>query len=185
MQAREIDSFPQYVERRVGIAPDRAIASSERILRRRFFRVARDGDRPALAAEKGTLREAGSLLFHWAFILILVGVIYGKGTGFSGRAVIVEGDTWVDAAANYDGQIRTGRFFDGRFTGIGVRLVDFDDRYAETGQPMDFVSDVELLDRDGDPIRREDIRVNHPASIEGLRLYQFGFGWAPVVEVRR
>jgi cytochrome c biogenesis protein len=99
--------------------------------------------------------------------------------------VIVEGDTWVDAAANYDGQIRAGRFFDGRFTGIGVRLIDFEDRYERTGQPMDFVSRVELLDADGEPIRREDIRVNHPAGIEGLRLYQYGFGWAPVVVVRR
>ncbi|HEY7667743.1 MAG TPA: cytochrome c biogenesis protein ResB [Actinomycetota bacterium] len=185
VQAREIDAFPQYRERRVSSAPGDAIVASERILRRRFFRVARDPDRPALAAEKGILREGGSLLFHWAFILVLIGVIYGKGTGFSGRAVIVEGDTWVDAAANYDGQIRAGRFFDGRFTGIGVRLIDFEDRYERTGQPMDFVSRVELLDADGEPIRREDIRVNHPAGIEGLRLYQYGFGWAPVVVVRR
>jgi cytochrome c biogenesis protein len=185
VQAREIDAFPHYRERRVDLAPDDAIVASERVLRRRFFRVARDPSRPALAAEKGTLREAGSLLFHWAFILILVGVIWGKGTGFSGRVVIVEGDTWVDAAANYDGQIRAGRFFDGRFTGIGVRLLDFADRYRQTGQPMDFVSRVELLDPDGSPLGREDIRVNRPAEVAGLRLYQYGFGWAPVVVVRR
>lgn len=185
VQAREIDAFPHYRERRVGSAPDDAIAASERVLRRRLFRVARDPARPALAAEKGTLREAGSLLFHWAFILLLAGVIWGKGTGFSGRIVIVEGDTWVDAAANYDGQIRAGRFFDGRFTGIGVRLLDFADRYRQTGQPMDFVSRVELLDADGTPIRRADIRVNRPAEVAGLRLFQYGFGWAPVVVVRR
>ena len=46
-------------------------------------------------------------------------MIYGKGTGYTGKAVIVEGKTWVDAQANYDGQIRTGRFFDGDFSGIG------------------------------------------------------------------
>jgi cytochrome c biogenesis protein len=185
VQAREIDAFPQYLERRVGMTADAAIATATRVLRRRFFRVARDDGRHALAAEKGVLRETGSLLFHWAFILMLVGVIFGKGTGFSGRAVIVEGDTWVDAAANYDGQIRAGRFFSGDFTGIGVRLLDFEDRYERTGQPMDFVSRVELLAPDGEPIRREDIRVNRPAQVEGLRLYQFGFGWAPVVVVRR
>jgi hypothetical protein len=43
-------------------------------------------------------------------------VIYGKGTGFTGRAVVVEGKTWIDAQANYDGQLRTGRFFSGDFT---------------------------------------------------------------------
>jgi cytochrome c biogenesis protein len=184
IQAREIDAFPQYRERPVRLAPEAAIAASERALRRRFYRVARDPARPALAAEKGALREAGSLLFHWAFLLILIGVIWGKGTGYTGRAVIVEGDTWVDAAANYDGQIRAGRFFDGRFTGIGVRLVDFEDRYRRTGQPMDFVSRVQLLGSDGAPIGNRDIRVNHPAGVAGLRLYQYGFGWAPVVEVR-
>ena len=98
-----------------------------------MFRVARDDDgRPALAAEKGALREVGSLLFHWAFLLIVIGVIYGKGTGFTGRAVVVEGKTWIDAQANYDGQLRTGRFFNGDFTGVGLHLRGFEDTYRRT-----------------------------------------------------
>jgi cytochrome c biogenesis protein len=186
VQAREIDGFRLYEERVVATDPARAIDGSRRVLRRRLFRVSlADGGRPALAAEKGALREVGSLLFHWAFLLIVVGVIYGKGTGFSGRAVVVEEDTWVDAAANYDGQIRTGRFFGGDFTGIGLRLVDFEDTYRRTGQPMDFVSHADLLDADGNLVRRVDIRVNHPATIRGLRIYQYGFGWAPVLEIHR
>jgi cytochrome c biogenesis protein len=186
LQAREIDGFRLYQERVVKADPARAIDGSRRVLRRRLFRVARDGDRgTALAAEKGALREVGSLLFHWAFLLIVIGVIYGKGTGFTGRAVVIEGQTWVDALANYDGQIRTGRFFDGDFTGAGVRLRGFEDTYRATGQPMDFVSHVDLLDPQGQVVRRADIRVNHPASIDGLELFQFGFGWAPVVEVRQ
>jgi cytochrome c biogenesis protein len=98
--------------------------------------------------------------------------------------VVIEGQTWVDALANYDGQLRTGRFFDGDFTGAGVHLRGFEDTYRTGGQPMDFVSHVVLLDPQGRVVRRADIRVNHPASIDGLELYQFGFGWAPVVEVR-
>jgi cytochrome c biogenesis protein len=186
VQAREIDAFRLYEERVVSGDPSRVIDGSRHILRRRFFRVARDGEgRPALAAEKGTLREVGSLLFHWAFLLIVIGVIYGKGTGFTGKAVVVEGKTWVDAQANYDGQIRTGRFFDGNFTGIGIHLRGFEDTYRRTGQPMDFVSHVDLLDPQGSLVDKADIRVNHPASIDGLDIYQYGFGWAPVVEVRQ
>ena len=183
IQAREIDAFRHYEERDVALPPAQAIEVARRTLRRRRFRVARDPERPALAAEKGALRETGSLLFHWAFILILVGVVYGKGTGFSGFALVVEGDTWVDAQANYDGQIRTGRFFDGEFTGIGVHLNEFESAFRETGQPMDFVSRVELLAPDGTPIRSQDIRVNHPAKIEGITIYQSSFGWAPVIRV--
>ncbi len=182
MQAREIDAFPRYAEVAVAAGPDAAIEAARRTLRRRRFRVARDPDRPALAAEKGLAREVGSLAFHWAFILLLAGVIYGKGTGFSGLIAVVEGQTWVDAEANYDGTIRAGRFFDD-FTGIGLHLKDFRSDFANTGQPMDFVSEVDVLEPDGSLLREESIRVNHPAKVEGLWIYQSSFGWAPVVQV--
>ena len=182
MQAREIDAFPQFAEIRVAAGPDLAIDSARRALRRRRFRVARDSSRPALAAEKGVAREVGSLAFHWAFILLLAGVIYGKGTGFSGLIAVVEGQTWVDAEANYDGTIQAGRFFDG-FTGVGLRLRDFGSDFLRSGQPMDFVSSVDLQAPDGSLLRQQDIRVNEPAKIEGLWIYQSGFGWAPVIEV--
>jgi cytochrome c biogenesis protein len=186
VQVREIDAFRLYEERVVPADPSHVIDGSRHVLRRRLFRVAKDGDgHAALAAEKGGLREVGSLLFHWAFLLIVIGVIYGKGTGFTGKAVVVEGKTWVDAQANYDGEIRTGRFFDGNFSGVGIHLRGFEDTYRRTGQPMDFVSHVDLLDPQGSLVERADIRVNHPASIDGLDIYQYGFGWAPVVEVRQ
>lgn len=182
MQAREIDALPRYAEVRVAAAPDPAIDVARRTLRRRRFRVARDPARAALAAEKGVAREVGSLAFHWAFILLLAGVIYGKGTGFSGLIAVVEGQTWVDAEANYDGTIQAGRFFDG-FTGVGLRLRDFRSDFLRTGQPMDFVSSVDLQNPDGSMLRQQEIRVNEPAKVEGLWIYQSGFGWAPMIEV--
>ena len=184
VQAREIDTFRHYAERPVAADPEAAIASSRSALRRRLFRVARADGSPSIAADKGALREAGSLLFHWAFILVLVGVIVGKGTGYSGRAVVIEGQTWVDAGPNYDGEVRTGRYFTRDFSGIGIHLDSFADTYRQSGVPMDFVSRVELLDPTGRPIRSQDIRVNHPAKVGDLRIFQFGFGWAPVVDVR-
>ena len=56
MQAREIDAFPQYAAVSVAEPPDRAIEAARRTLRRRRFRVARDPDREALAADKGIAR---------------------------------------------------------------------------------------------------------------------------------
>ena len=182
IQAREIDAFRHVAERRVALAPEQAVGASRRVLRRRGFRVARDPAGAALAAEKGMLRELGSLVFHWAFVLLLIGVIVGKGTGYAGRALIVEGESWTDALANYDGSARSGRFFGGDFSDIRVHLVDYRDSFGATGVPMDFQSEVELESPDGQR-RTEVIRVNHPAVFEGVRLFQFGFGWAPVVEV--
>jgi cytochrome c biogenesis protein len=184
IQAREIDAFRHYTERTVPASPDVALAAARRTLRRRAYRVARDPDRPSLAAEKGAAREVGSLMFHWAFILLLVGVVYGKGTGYSGYARIVEGDTWVDASANYDSVVRSGRFFNDDFTGIGIHLRGFDASYGPTGMPTDFVSHVDLLDPNGNLIRQQDIRVNHPAEVAGLNIFQSAFGWAPVLNVR-
>lgn len=185
VQAREIDAFKLYEERPVPGTPQEVVASSHRVLRRRLFRVAADPGGTALAAEKGILREAGSLVFHWAFLLIIAGVLIGKGTGYSGRATIVEGQTWTDAALNYNGELRTGRFFGGDFSGAQIELLSFDDAFHDSGVPMDFVSKVALHDPDGTLVRTDEVRVNHPVTFDGLRLFQFGFGWAPVVRVER
>ncbi len=183
IQAREIDAFRHYTEVSVPADPDAAVASSTRVLRRRAFRVAADPAQHAIAAEKGAARELGSLFFHWAFILLLAGVVWGKGTGYTGYAVIPDGGTWVDAQANYDGQIRAGRFFGGDFTGTGIRLRGFEVTYGPTGMATDFVSHVDLLDADGNLIRSQDIHVNHPAHVAGLNVFQNAFGWAPQLEV--
>lgn len=186
--ARELDAMRHYAERAVPVEADRAISGARRVLRRRMFRVAQanGADPPSLAADKGLAREAGSLLFHWSFLLILVGIIWGKGTGFSGRVAIVEGETWTEAHANYDGQIREGRFFNEDHSGIRIRVEDFTATYRiPSGQPEDFVTRAELYDATGDVVRSVDIRVNHPAGIEGVKFYQFGYGWAPVIEVEK
>ena len=117
VQARELDAFRHHAELRVDHGPDLVAADAASYLRRKRFRVSRQDH--GVAAEKGVLREVGSLLFHWAFFLLLVGVIVGKGTGFTGRAVVTEGETWIDARANYDGEIRTGRYFGERTRDLG------------------------------------------------------------------
>jgi cytochrome c biogenesis protein len=185
--AREIDGFRHYAERSVEAAPDRALADARRVLRRRLFRLSPDaGDRSlGLAADKGFAREAGSLMFHWAFLLLLVGIVIGKGTGFTGFAAITEGTCWTEAAANYGGNLRTGRLFGGDHSGVQVCVDSFEDRYRTTGQPMDFVTTADLRRRDGRTLEDDvQIRVNDPAQASGVSFYQSGFGWAPVVEVR-
>jgi len=183
VQARELDAFPSFRELVVEADPEVAAEAARRVLRRRGFRVAREGT--SVAADKGLLREVGSLAFHWAFILLLAGVIVGKGTGYAGLAVLYEGETWIDAEANYDGQLRTGRFFGGDFSGLRLTLVEYADTFRTTGQPMDFRSTVEVADLQGRPLGTEVIRVNHPYRRGDLRVFQFGFGWAATAEVAR
>ena len=112
-------------------------------------------------------------------------VIVGKGTGYVGHATIVEGQTWVDARLNYDGDLRTGRFFSGGFSGTQITLSDFEDAYRDTGIPMDFHSNLHVANADGSEARDVDVRINHPSVFNGIRIFQYGFGWAAMMRVQR
>jgi cytochrome c biogenesis protein len=183
--ARELDAMRHYAELAVSDPPERALGRARALLRRRLFRVSAPNGAPTVSADKGLGREGGSLLFHAAFLVLLVGVVWGRGTGFSGQAVIVEGQTWTEAHANYDGTVREGRFFGEDHSGVQVRVEDFQATYRATGQPRDFVTRATLLDAEGREVDRVDIRVNHPAEAESVKLYQFGYGWAPVIRVEQ
>jgi cytochrome c biogenesis protein len=184
IQARELDAFPSFAERTVAVEPEAAVANAASVLRRKRYRVELDAAGGAVAAEKGALREIGSLAFHWAFLLLLIAVIVGKGTGYVGHATIVEGEGWTDARFNYSGDLRTGRFFNGGFSGTQIHVQDFHDDFRTSGIPMDFSSQLTLSAPDGST-EQADVRINHPVVFNGVRIYQFGFGWAPMIEVRR
>lgn len=182
VHARELDAFPLYRRVEVAAGPAEAVAGARGVLRRRRFRVA--SHETGVAAEKGVLREAGSLIFHWAFLLLLVGAVVGKGTGYAGRATIVEGETWSDAAINYDPlTLRTGSYFDGAFSGSAIKLLDYEDAFDENGLPTRFASTVELIDPDGTVTATEVVEVNRPLRHGDVRIHQYGFGWAPVITV--
>jgi cytochrome c biogenesis protein len=184
IQARELDAFPSFAEHTVAVEPEAAVANAASVLRRKRYRVELDAAGGAVAAEKGALREIGSLAFHWAFLLLLIAVIVGKGTGYVGHATIVEGEGWTDARFNYSGDLRTGRFFNGGFSGTQIHVQDFHDDFRTSGIPMDFSSQLTLSAPDGST-EQADVRINHPVVFNGVRIYQFGFGWAPMIEVRR
>ncbi len=183
--ARDLDSMRFYAERPVDAAAELVLDGCAQVLRRRWFRVSRiaGAAAPQVAADKGIAREAGSLLFHWAFFLIVIGIFYGKGTGFTGYAVIPEGTTWTEAHANYDGTAREGRFFNEDHTGAQVRVDEFTVTYEPDGTPAEFTTAADLIHGDGSAAGSVDIELNAPASVDGVDFYQYGYGWAPVIEV--
>jgi cytochrome c biogenesis protein len=180
---RELEGLRHFEEVVVPGKPEAVLDRSRSVLRRRRFRVARSD--PGLAAEKGGAREWGSLLFHWSLFLLLIGAVFGKGFGFRGQATVVEGETWTEAHASYDIPPVEGRFFsEGMHRGFGLMVEDFDASYYSSGLPRDFVSRVRIVGPDGTPRGERQIRVNHPLSYDGVKVYQQGYGWAPVIEVR-
>jgi len=182
--ARELETLRHFAEGTVTGSPEQAVDRARRVLRRRRYRLGRPNGEAAVAAEKGASREVGSLLFHGSVFLVVVGVLLGKGFGFTGQATLIEGETFTEAPASYDQPPSRGRFFtEDMHRGFQVRIRAFEVSYRESGLPREFVTSVDVLE-EGRVVRREAIRVNHPLEHQGVKLFQQGYGWAPEVRVR-
>ena len=124
--------------------------------------------------------EWASIVFHAAFFLLLLGVVYGKAAGFVGNAAIVEGDSFVEARANYD-NLDEGLIAK-HSPGLEVRVDSFRAAYWPSGAPRAFVTRVRVYDQ-GRLVSTQDVRVNHYVAYGGVKLYQTGYGWAPTVRI--
>jgi cytochrome c biogenesis protein len=170
---------PQYRSGTVALSPDAALSGAERVLRSRRFRLVRaDG---TITGEKGRLREGGSLVFHTAFLLLLLGMSIGKLFGFTGQVAVIEGERFTDTHIDYD-SITEGRFFNEHFRGFQIVLDNFDVQWYPDGVPKTFRSSIRLFDQ-GRLIKSPTIEVNHPLTYRGVRIYQISWGWAPVIKV--
>lgn len=126
--------------------------------------------------------EAGSLVFHLSFFVLLLGVIFNLAAGFTAYVNIIEGDSVVDARSSYD-QIEEGALFSPQqHKGFEVKVDSFHARYYDNGKPSDFVTRATVIDG-GHVIKTQDIRVNQYLAYKDIKFYQASYGWAPVVQV--
>src|SRR2546425_948606 len=72
--------------------------------------------------------EWGSWLFHSAFLLLLVAVVWGKVTGYQGLVTLTDGNSFTETRAGYD-QLQEGLLFDGQHSGFTMRLNSFHATY--------------------------------------------------------
>ncbi len=139
----------------------------------------RRGPQPG-ARTRALWAEIASIVFHASFFLLLIGVVYGKAAGFTGNAAIVEGDSFVEARANYD-NLDEGVLAP-RHAGFEVKVDSFRAEYYPSGAPRDFVSRVRVFEGDR-MVAAKDVRVNHYLGHRGVKVYQTGYGWAPALRV--
>jgi cytochrome c biogenesis protein len=140
-----------------------------------------------LSAEKGYSRETGNLLFHVALLVSLILIAVGRLYTYQGTRIVVQGQGFCNAIANYDAW-RPGRFAaEGK---VGPAPFCIDDlskvtaKYTAAGEPTNFsVRMVYRPDIDAKP-EHATISVNHPLRVEGDRVYMIGHGFAPQVTVR-
>ncbi|WP_446740415.1 cytochrome c biogenesis protein ResB [Nesterenkonia sp. AY15] len=170
-----------------GPAPDEALQDAAAILKSRRYRVeVRD---TSVGAEKGYLKETGNLLFHVALVGVLICVALGSMFSYRGQKILVEDESFVNALVAYDNFYPGAYFSEDQMQPFSVRLDAFErvfDRESTThfGQALDFTADVTTrLGSDGEP-QTEELKVNQPLTMDGVRVFLVGNGYAPEVTVR-
>ncbi|GAA1606285.1 cytochrome c biogenesis protein ResB [Kribbella sancticallisti] len=155
-------------------------------LRRRRFRVERyDG---AVAAERGYLREAGNLLFHFSLIVALIGAAWGALFGYRGTVLVVVGNGFSNSVAQFD-DFTPGRVFTpDDLPPFSLTVKDFKVAFQtdgpQRGAATSFNAPITYQETPESPERSYDLRVNHPLKVDGASVFLLGHGYAPRVTVR-
>ncbi|WKK11119.1 cytochrome c biogenesis protein ResB [Rhodococcus ruber] len=139
----------------------------------------------AVSAEKGYLREAGNLVFHFSLVGLLVAVATGRLFGYEGSVIVIaDGGPGLcnTSPAVYD-SFRAGAATDG--TGLDpfcLKVEDFSADYLDNGQAEMFTSTLSYqtgTDIGTDRWQRYQVRVNEPLRLGDERVYLTGHGYAP------
>jgi cytochrome c biogenesis protein len=182
---RNLSRLPMSASYRTSLTPAEAVGSAAGLLSGKRFRL-RNGD-GWVAAEKGYLREVGNLLFHIALLALLGSVGIGGIFGYKADRLLISGQSFANTPTALD-QFRPGRLVSpGDLQPFSVSLDKFTAHYITSGtlrgQPSSFDASIRYTDRPGAPARSFLLRVNHPLSVDGVRVYLIGHGYAPVFRV--
>jgi cytochrome c biogenesis protein len=183
---RNLNRLPGYQRFELDEAGD-VLEVATRELRRRRFRVqAYDG---AVGAERGYLREAGNLLFHFSLILALIGVAWGSLFGYRGTVLVVVGNGFANTVAQYD-DFTPGRAFSGDkdLPPFSLTVKDFQVKFEQSGPQRgaarEFKAQLDYQETPDAPEKSYLLEVNHPLDLDGSKVFLVGHGYAPRVTVR-
>jgi cytochrome c biogenesis protein len=185
---RNIGRLPHAATYQVALAPEVAVEVSASFLRGHGFRLRRSGEGERwLSAEKGYLREVGNLLFHLSLLGVLVSIALGGLFGYKADKLLVEGDEFSNTQSDLD------EFFPGRLVTAAdlapftIKLDSFTASYVtsgpQLGQPAAFNAQISYTTSPGGPLQHDDLQVNRPLSIDGVKVYLIGHGYAPDFKV--
>ena len=130
--------------------------------------VAEDGARHYFF-EKGKYSRLAFFMTHVSILLIFLGALVGSFFGYKAYTNIFEGETVSQVEA------RTGKIQKLNFQ---VKCNTFHAEFYASGMPMDYRSDLSIL-QNGKEVIRKTIRVNDPLTFEGVTFYQSSYGGLP------
>jgi cytochrome c biogenesis protein len=171
-RVRMPDGFYKYAPRQMTAArpPAEVAVTLSRVLKRERYRPVsvEEGGCFYVFCNKNRLARLGTYLTHLGIILLVAGYVTGQIAGWSDdQFIITEGETR---------RVGFG-------TALSVTLEQFADEWWLAGPPKDFRSDIVLSQGDRE-VRRGTVRVNHPLSYDGVRLFQSFYGTSAMMQVR-
>ncbi|MDQ1277655.1 MAG: cytochrome c biosis protein [Thermodesulfobacteriota bacterium] len=123
-----------------------------------------------ICGERGRYSRFAVYAVHVSLLLLIMGAFTGAFWGWEGYVNIEEGET-ADAI-DLKGAEGTKKL---PFT---IRCDKFLVAFYENGAPKTFRSDLTFL-KDGKTLFQGPLLVNHPISLEGVRVYQASYGSSP------
>src|SRR5690349_13910950 len=192
---RNLARLPQSSSYSSALPPEAAVDGAAAVLGGQRFRLRRSGadDRQRdgashwVSAEKGYLREVGNLLFHLALLGVLLSIAAGGLFGYKADKLLVEGQSFSDTSAALD-EFHPGRLVSGSdLPPFSMTLNKFTAGYIQSGesrgQPSNFDADVSYTASPGAAPGTYHIRINDPLSVDSLKVYLIGHGYAPEFKV--
>ncbi len=145
---------------------DKSLEEIQLLLDKQGYHVNRENN--CLYAQKGIIGRIGPIIVHGAMILILLGAIWGAFTGFFAQELIPDGTTTkiqnIFSAGKLTNLNKTQNF--------EIKVNDFWIDYTEEGKVDQFYSDLSIVNKQGEELKRKTIFVNQPLRYQGITFYQ-------------
>lgn len=185
---RNFTRLPHHAESTVDISMDVVAAQVKARLRgwRQAERTEPDGVR-TISAERGFLREAGNLVFHFALFGLLIAFAVSKLYSYEGQVIVIANGGPASQFCNSGtlsyNTFKPGLVVDGTaLTPYCVKVDSFQAKYLSNGQADTFGADVQYQgeeDLSSGQWHDFQLAVNGPLSVSGDRLFLTGHGYAP------
>lgn len=190
---RNLGRLPEHrlVEPAPGTSPQQSLDTAAAWLRKARWRVdttSYDGSTGTVAAEKGYARETGNLVFHLALLGLLAAVAFGSLFGFKGTVIVREGSSFADSRAQFDSFTPGKAYDDSSLPPFAFTLKKFTADYQRGGQQngaaREFSADVSVVPSPGAAPFTQNIQVNDPLVVGGVKVFLVGHGYAPTITIR-
>jgi cytochrome c biogenesis protein len=178
---RRLDRMPVFAVLEQPVLPE----TVRKVLRSRRYRTVvrtHDDGSVTVSAEKGYLKEAGNLLFHFSLMALLVGVAFGSWYGWHADKLLVAGQSFCSTPAEFADYAPGARVTPADLEPFCVSLNSFNATYTSSGEPSSFAAQASYGLNGATPTKAVTIKVNAPLRLAHANVYLLGHGYAPILK---